>query len=77
MRLVYTCKHCHSFLGQIDGSRVDDRRLGLSILSVEERADVISYDLKEDVAYVNTICEFCQEALEANPELALLHSPLQ
>lgn len=77
MHLVYTCKHCHSFLGQLDRTRVDDRRLGLSTLSAEERADLVSYDLKEDVAYVKTICEFCQEALEANPELALLHSPLQ
>ncbi|MFC4768547.1 anti-sigma-F factor Fin [Effusibacillus consociatus] len=77
MKLIYVCRHCHTYLGALDRDRVDESRLGLTSLTAEEQADIISYNLNEDVAYVKTICDYCQEAIEAHPELALLQSPLQ
>jgi hypothetical protein len=65
------------YLGRIDRDQADPSRLGLDTLTAEEQADIISYNLNEDVAYVRTICNYCQEAIESHPELALLHNPLQ
>ncbi|BCJ87408.1 anti-sigma-F factor Fin [Effusibacillus dendaii] len=77
MRLIYVCRHCNSYLGKLDRTSVNETRLGLTSLTPEEQADIISYNLNEDVVYVKTICDYCQEAIEAHPELALLHNPLQ
>lgn len=77
MQLIYVCRHCNMYLGRIDRDQADPSRLGLDVLTAEEQADIISYNLNEDVAYVKTICSYCQEAIESHPELALLHNPLQ
>lgn len=77
MQLIYVCRHCRTYLGRLNREQADERRLGLASLTAEEQADIISYNLNEDVAYVKTICDYCQEAIEAHPELALLDSPLQ
>lgn len=77
MQLIYVCRHCNMYLGRLERERVDSQRLGLTALTPEEQADIITYNLNEDVAYVKTICTYCQEAIETNPELVLLHNPLQ
>jgi len=77
MQIVYFCRHCRSYMGELDGDRVDDRRLGFHSLTDEERADIITYNRQINSIYVRTICEFCQEALERNPELTLVDNPLQ
>jgi hypothetical protein len=77
VRIIYYCRHCHSKLGELDGNRVSEARLGLQSLTPEEQADIISYNSIENSTYVKTICEHCQEAIEAHPELSLLSNPLQ
>jgi len=77
MRIIYTCRHCHTRVGEVDSQRVNDTALGFHALSQEEAADLISYNSIENATYVKTICEHCQEAIEAHPELSLLSNPLQ
>ncbi|WP_018131772.1 anti-sigma-F factor Fin [Effusibacillus pohliae] len=77
MQFIYVCRHCRSYLGRVDHGRVDETRLGFTSLTAEEQADIITYNSDEDVAYVKTICDYCQEAIEAHPELVLLENPLQ
>ncbi|MCX7571983.1 DUF2757 family protein [Tumebacillus sp. DT12] len=77
MRIIYYCRHCHTNLGEIDGQRVDEARLGFRSLTPEEAADIITYNSIENSTYVKTVCEHCQEALDAHPELNLLSNPLQ
>ena len=77
MRIIYTCKHCKNNVGELDASYVDQHRLGFHSLTTEERVDIITYNQDEDCTYVKTICDFCQSALESNPDLSLVHNPLQ
>jgi hypothetical protein len=77
VRIVYYCRHCQNKIGELDGHRVEDARLGLRDLTPEETSDLISYNSIENATYVKTICEHCQEAIEAHPELSLLSNPLQ
>lgn len=77
MQIIYYCRHCHSYLGQVDGSSIHDARLGFHTLTPEEQADIISYNQSENCTYVKTVCNFCQETLEQYPELMLLENPLQ
>jgi hypothetical protein len=63
-------------MGEINGQTVTEQQLGFHFLTPEERRDIISYNMDGDVT-VKVVCEYCKEALEANPELSLLASPLQ
>jgi hypothetical protein len=77
VRIIYYCRHCNHYLGEVNVSGADDTRLGLRSLTPDEAADIITYNSIDNSIYVKTICEFCQEALEAHPELNLLSNPLQ
>jgi hypothetical protein len=77
VKIVYYCKYCHTYLGEIDAKDVTEARLGFHSLTPEERADIITYDANDHNTYVKTICEFCHQALEYNPELTLVRNPLQ
>ncbi|MFD2170695.1 anti-sigma-F factor Fin [Tumebacillus lipolyticus] len=77
MRIIYYCRHCQSHLGEVDGKFADEVKLGFRTLTPEEAADIITYNSIQDSTYVKTICEYCQEAIEAHPELSLLSNPLQ
>jgi hypothetical protein len=76
MSVKYICRHCLTFMGEINGQTVTEQQLGFHFLTPEERRDIISYNMDGDVT-VKVVCEYCKEALEANPELSLLASPLQ
>jgi hypothetical protein len=76
MSVKYICRHCLTFMGEINGQTVTEQQLGFHFLTPEERRDIISYNMDGDVT-VKVVCEYCREALEANPELSLLASPLQ
>jgi hypothetical protein len=76
MSVKYICRHCLTFIGEINGQTVTEQQLGFHFLTPEERRDIISYNMDGDVT-VKVVCEYCREALEANPELSLLASPLQ
>jgi hypothetical protein len=76
MSVKYICRHCLTFVGEINTGAVSEQQLGFHFLTPEERRDIISYNMDGDVT-VKVICDYCKEALEANPELSLLVSPLQ
>ncbi|MCJ8015076.1 anti-sigma-F factor Fin family protein [Paenibacillus sp. KQZ6P-2] len=76
MAINYICRHCRTPLGSIDSAQVTDMQLGFHSLTPAERRDIIAYDLSGDIT-VKVICDYCREALEQNPELSLVTSPLQ
>jgi hypothetical protein len=76
MSVKYICRHCLTFMGEINEATVTEQQLGFHFLTPEERRDIISYNMDGDVT-VKVVCDYCREALEANPELSLLASPLQ
>ncbi|WP_341280319.1 anti-sigma-F factor Fin family protein [Paenibacillus sp. FSL H8-0537] len=77
MAVNYICKHCRTAIGTIaGGGEITEQQLGFDFLTLEERSDIITYDQHGDVT-VKVICDYCREALEANPELSLIASPLQ
>jgi hypothetical protein len=72
----YVCRHCRAPLGEIPGDAADEARLGFHFLTPEERRDIIAYNSNGDVS-VQLVCDYCSEALRANPELTLVGNPLQ
>jgi len=76
MMIRYVCRHCGSTIGVLDGGAVSEFQLGLHFLTLAERRDIIAYNADGGMT-VKVVCEFCREALEANPELSLVGSPLQ
>ncbi|PZD94867.1 DUF2757 domain-containing protein [Paenibacillus sambharensis] len=76
MAVNYICRHCRTEVGTLDNEELTEARLGFHFLTPEERSDIIAYNASGDVT-VKVVCEYCREALEANPELLLVESPLQ
>ncbi|QYR21673.1 anti-sigma-F factor Fin family protein [Paenibacillus sp. sptzw28] len=76
MAVNYICRHCKSAIGSIDSTTVSEFQLGFHFLTPEERSDIIAYNPNGDVT-VKVICDYCREAIETNPELSLVSSPLQ
>lgn len=79
MRVQYQCKYCKQFVGEVhrpDWSMSDaEAYLGFERLSPTERQDAIAYNGQE--ALVQTVCDYCQEALETHPELLVEGKLLQ
>lgn len=76
MAVNYICRHCKSAMGSIDSSYITEAQLGFQFLTLEERSDIIAYNPNGDVT-VKVVCDYCREAIESNPELLLVPSPLQ
>lgn len=76
MAINYVCRHCRTFLGSLDKRYITEMQLGLHSLTPAERRDIIAYDSAGEIT-VKVTCDYCKEALENNPELSLLASPLQ
>lgn len=76
MSIKYICRHCQSVIGELDEARVSEHQLGFHFLTPEERRDIITYDPNGSTT-VRVVCDYCREAIAANPELSLLSSPLQ
>lgn len=76
MAIKYICRHCQSVMGELDSALVNEYQLGLHFLTPEERSDIITYSPNGDMT-VKVVCEYCKQALESNPELALVANPLQ
>ncbi len=74
--IKYVCKHCGQYLGEINPENVSEEQLGLHTLTPRERKSIITYDINGDLI-AKVVCEYCQEALEKNPELNLISNPLQ
>ncbi|MFD1957234.1 anti-sigma-F factor Fin [Paenibacillus thailandensis] len=76
MAVNYVCRHCKTTIGTIESVHVTEQQLGFHFLTPEERSDIIAYNLNGDVT-VRVVCDYCREALDANPELVLVVNPLQ
>ncbi|MNO26218.1 hypothetical protein D3C76_160700 [compost metagenome] len=76
MAINYVCRHCRTFLGSIQRSDSTEMQLGLHSLTPAERRDIIASDSDGEIT-VKVTCNYCKEALDNNPELSLLASPLQ
>jgi hypothetical protein len=76
MAITYICRYCKTAVGTLDSSIVSEYQLGLHSLTPTERRDIIAYNPDGGMT-VKVICEFCREALAANPELSLISNPLQ
>ncbi|XEC94984.1 anti-sigma-F factor Fin [Paenibacillus tarimensis] len=76
MAVKYVCRHCKSDIGTLSGEAALEARRGFHFLTPEERSDIIAYNPNGDVT-AKVVCDYCREALEANPELLLVMSPLQ
>ncbi|SFM31886.1 Protein of unknown function [Paenibacillus sp. 1_12] len=76
MTVTYVCRHCQTFIGELPQQQVNEQLLGFHFLTPEERQSIISYSPNGDVK-VKVICDYCKEALDSNPELSLIVSPLQ
>ncbi|MFC5648892.1 anti-sigma-F factor Fin [Paenibacillus solisilvae] len=76
MAVNYICRHCKTSMGSIDSAQITESQLGFHFLTLEERSDIIAYNPNGDVT-VKVVCDYCREAIESNPELLLVSSPLQ
>jgi len=76
MAIKYFCRHCQSNMGEIHDDGVSEYQLGFHFLTPEERSDIIAYSQNGDIT-VKVTCDYCREALDAHPELALVANPLQ
>lgn len=76
MTIHYVCKYCNMPLGEIANENVTEVQLGFHFLTPEERSDIITYNSNGEVT-VKLVCDYCHEALQSNPELSLVSSPLQ
>ncbi|MCE5172413.1 anti-sigma-F factor Fin family protein [Paenibacillus profundus] len=76
MSVNYVCKHCHTLIGRLEESGIDETRLGFHQLTSEERQQYILVHSNGDVT-VRMTCDYCTEAIQMHPELSLLPSPLQ
>ncbi len=76
MSYRYVCRCCGMKIGEIDEEGVSEVRLGLDSLTPEERQHIISREQDGDIV-VRVLCQYCRDALELHPELALVENPLQ
>lgn len=76
MAVNYVCRHCKTPLGTLSGQAAAEAWTGFHFLTPEERSDIIAYNQNGDVT-VKVVCDYCSEAIEANPELLLVSNPLQ
>lgn len=76
MTVRYVCRHCRMPIGEIEGDAVSEFQLGFHFLTPEERGEMIAYDGSGGVT-VRVTCDYCRQALDANPELSLIGNPLQ
>jgi hypothetical protein len=81
MRVAYVCRYCSHLVGELnrpDWTLHDAAlRLGLLSLSPVERSEWISYNGGSRTLTVQTVCDYCQSAVEAHPELLVEGNPLQ
>lgn len=67
MAIVYTCKHCHKIIGELDAKVVDTTTLGWDQLTAEEQQAMIHYEDNGQIT-VRIICENCERTLLEHPE---------
>ncbi|MGI6096767.1 MAG: anti-sigma-F factor Fin [Dethiobacteria bacterium] len=75
MKATYICDSCQEVIGTIEDESLDEEKLGLSSLTLEEKEDIISYSDKGTLI-INSLCDYCIEelGLEAS-ELKFIRPP--
>ena len=68
MTIRYKCRHCQIDLGEIN-EPVSEEMLGLTLLTSEERKEMIAYEANGDMT-IFAICENCHEALLKNHDFS-------
>lgn len=81
MRIEYYCRHCKQYVGELDRptwNKADaERYCGFQSLTPVERSESIAYNDDRGVMFVQTVCDHCQRAVEAHPELLVEGSLFQ
>ncbi|MCL6454552.1 MAG: anti-sigma-F factor Fin family protein [Alicyclobacillus sp.] len=81
MRVEYRCRHCGQSMGDVERpgwSRADaELHCGVAQLSAVERAETVSYNEEQQVMTVQSVCDYCQQALESHPEVLVEGKLLQ
>jgi hypothetical protein len=81
VRIQYLCKYCKHLVGEINQPswtpEEAERLCGFHALSAVERSEHIAYHRDSDMTYVQTVCDYCQSALETHPELLVEGKLLQ
>lgn len=68
MTIVYKCRHCGTKVGELQIDAIQNGKLGLDRLTIQELQEMVQFDNDNDTLEILTICEDCQEALTKNPE---------
>jgi hypothetical protein len=76
MSIKYYCRYCQSKIGELQQDNITEFQLGFHFLTPTERKEIVSYQ-DDGCVEVRVICDYCKEALDANPELMLLTNHLQ
>jgi hypothetical protein len=81
MRIEYWCKHCRHLVGELNKPHWTQAeaevQTGLQHLSSVERSESVAYYGNGDVMSVQTVCDYCQNAIERHPELLVEGKLLQ
>lgn len=81
MRVEYSCRHCGKSVGSLDNPTWSESDVyvhcGLSELSAVEMSDTVAYNKEHGVMQVQTVCDYCQQALESHPEVLVEGKLLQ
>jgi DNA-directed RNA polymerase subunit RPC12/RpoP len=59
MYLRYVCRHCGEELGRFDLAEVDEGRLGLDVLTPEDRSEMLYADPDGSQTTVQIVCDDC------------------
>jgi hypothetical protein len=76
MSIKYYCRYCQTKIGELQQNDITEFQLGFHFLTPAERKEIVSYQ-EDGGVEVRVICDYCKEALDANPELMLIMNPLQ
>ncbi|SJZ74238.1 anti-sigma-F factor Fin [Selenihalanaerobacter shriftii] len=58
MQLIYYCDRCNNLVDELDVEEVDEEKLGLSILTADEKEDIIKKT--DDKMEIGIICDECE-----------------
>jgi len=59
MRTVHGCDHCGDLVGALEIGVLDEEALGLSSLTLGERAHIIRFDRERGLMPVGSACDDC------------------
>ncbi|HHV71364.1 MAG TPA: anti-sigma-F factor Fin family protein [Clostridia bacterium] len=64
MRIRYICEYCHDVIGEFVTDEVDESKLGISNLTDEEKAAIITIDKDNSRMDILSLCDDCVGAID-------------